>query len=98
MAKAQRVDHIVRSRDGGTLLIKGMTRSLADKLHCTECMGWDTDPADCTDAMCPHFPFRGRTRRANTSEAQAKPGRIMSDEQKTKMKAGRQAKQEALRA
>ncbi len=56
----ERVDHKIRCRAGGTVEIKGLTRSKAIKLQCTECLGWgEDDPKNCTDKLCPLFPFRG---------------------------------------
>ena len=90
MAKAQRVEHAVRTKDGGTILIKNLTRTTAIKLQCGECMGWDTLPADCTDAKCPLFPFRGRTLRANRAEVAKSAKAPMTAEHKAKMRAGLQ--------
>ena len=56
--------HTVRSMDGGTKDFAPYTRGLAIKLHCTECMGYESDPKDCTDPKCALFPYRGRTFRA----------------------------------
>lgn len=28
---------------------------------CTECMGFESDPKDCTSKYCPVFPYKGRT-------------------------------------
>jgi hypothetical protein len=56
------VRHTVRTRDGGTKTMK-VTRGLAIKLHCTECMG-DNHPDDCTSKLCALYPFRGITRAA----------------------------------
>ena len=94
MAKAQRVEHTVRTKDGGTILIKNLTRATAIKLQCGECLGWDTLPADCVDARCPLFPFRGRTMRANRAEVEERIKAPMSADQKAKMRAGRLAKLE----
>ena len=53
--------HTVRTRDGGEKAIK-MGRRLAIFLMCTECLGWEGQPKDCTSPLCPLFPFRGATR------------------------------------
>jgi len=55
------VSHIVRSRSGENIAINGMTRGKAIKLFCTECLGWESNPADCTAPLCPLFPYRGKT-------------------------------------
>ena len=52
--------HTVRTQDGGTRTMK-MARTLAVRAMCTECMGWDSHPKDCTSKLCPLYPFRGRT-------------------------------------
>ncbi len=59
--KSSAKGHTVRSKDGGTVTFKNYTKGNAIKIHCTECMGWETNPADCTSPMCPLFPFRKRT-------------------------------------
>ena len=56
--------HTVRTRDGGTRKIGTYTRGLAIKLHCTECLGFEGDPKECTCPKCPLFPFRGRSQAA----------------------------------
>lgn len=33
------------------------------KFMCSECMGWETHPKDCKDALCPLFPYRGKAKR-----------------------------------
>ena len=54
------VTHTVRTKDGLTKSLR-MTRNLAIKLHCTECMG-DNHPSTCTSLLCPLYPYRGQTR------------------------------------
>lgn len=61
------VRHRVRTSDGGTKEIK-LTRGLAIKLACTECLGWGENPKECTSPMCPLFPYRGRTMASMESE------------------------------
>ncbi|OQC56280.1 MAG: hypothetical protein BWX54_01484 [Verrucomicrobia bacterium ADurb.Bin018] len=39
-------------------------RELAIRMKCTECFGWETDPAECTAPLCPLYPFRGLTRKS----------------------------------
>ena len=53
------VTHEVGTRSGGLKEIE-LTRSLAIKAFCTECMGWD-HPKHCTSINCPLYPFRGKT-------------------------------------
>lgn len=52
--------HTIRTQDGGTITLD-YARSQAIKLHCTECLGWETHPQKCTATLCPLFPFRGQT-------------------------------------
>jgi hypothetical protein len=54
------VSHTVRTRDGGVKTLK-YGRKLAIRLACTECLGWEDHPKDCTSPLCPLFPFRGIT-------------------------------------
>lgn len=61
--------HTIRTKDSGTVCIRGYTRSRAIKLHCMECMGWDSHPRDCSAPLCPLFPFRGRTLAGRQPEA-----------------------------
>lgn len=57
--------HTIRARDGGTVEVDGYTRGRAIKLFCTECLGWgEVHPKDCTDTLCPLFPYRGKTQTA----------------------------------
>lgn len=62
--KAQTVTHEIRGKNGHLLRVK-LTRRTAILVHCTECMGYENDPKDCTSRYCALFPFRGRTRKAN---------------------------------
>ena len=52
--------HTVRTRDGGKKATK-CGRKQAILLMCTECLGWEHHPKDCTAPLCPLFPFRGIT-------------------------------------
>ena len=63
-----RVHHTVRTRDGGMKEIINMTPRQAIKIFCTECMGWDTDPKNCTATHCALYPLRGRTLITNYAE------------------------------
>jgi hypothetical protein len=56
--------HTVETEDGGTISLR-LTRGLAIRLFCTECLGWEGNPkSDCTSRRCPLYPFRGYTRAA----------------------------------
>jgi len=59
--KARKIVHTVRTADGGTKEVKNLTRTLAVKMLCTECLGFEGDPKECTSPMCPVWPFRRRT-------------------------------------
>ena len=58
--------HTVRTRDGGTKTLK-LTRKLAIHAFCTECLGWEDHPSDCTARMCPLYPFRNLTLKTRNS-------------------------------
>lgn len=50
----------LRTRDGNTVTLS-YNKGTAIKFKCTECLGWDDNPKQCTDTMCPLFPFRGQS-------------------------------------
>ena len=53
--------HRIRTKDGGTVVIKNYARAKAIKLHCTCCCGYEEmNPRDCPDKLCPLWPFRGK--------------------------------------
>jgi len=54
------VTHTVRTSSGGRKTIR-MTRGLAIKLMCTECLGWEGQPKECPSTLCPLYPYRGKT-------------------------------------
>ncbi len=54
------VYHTVRTADEGHIKLK-LTRKLAMAAMCTECMGFEENPADCTSYCCPLYPFRAKT-------------------------------------
>lgn len=55
--------HTIRQPNGRTATLKNyVSRKTAIRLYCCECLGWETNPKNCTATMCPLFPFRGRTR------------------------------------
>ena len=53
--------HTVRTRDEGTRYFKHYGRRLAMAIFCTECLGWEEDPKECTAPLCPLFPFRTKS-------------------------------------
>jgi hypothetical protein len=55
----QITEHTIRAADGGTVTAK-LNRGKAIKAMCTECMGFEGNPRDCTSKLCPLFPWRGR--------------------------------------
>ncbi len=59
-ARSGSVTHVVRTADGRYRELR-LTRKLAMAACCTECMGFEADPADCTTYRCPLWPFRART-------------------------------------
>ncbi len=54
------------------------TRSKAIKAFCTECLGHETHPRECTTVCCALYPFRGKTLVA------WKEGRPIKEEEKSK--------------
>lgn len=64
------MNHTVRHKNYGlqrnqqVVEIKNYTRGLAIKLFCTECLGHETNPSDCSAVCCPIFPYRGKTMKA----------------------------------
>jgi hypothetical protein len=53
--------HTVRGYGGGEPVeMQGLTRARAIKLHCTECMGWECHPKECTSPLCALYPYRGK--------------------------------------
>jgi hypothetical protein len=53
--------HVVRTNIGTTKEIDTYTRGKAIRIHCTECMGHESDPRDCTSLMCALYPYRKKT-------------------------------------
>lgn len=58
-----RVLHAIRTSTNGTRELR-YGRELAIRMMCTQCLGWEADPAECTAPLCPLFPFRGLTRKS----------------------------------
>lgn len=53
--------HTVRCKDGKTTTFKHYGRKLAMACFCTECLGWEDNPVNCTAPLCPLYPFRKKT-------------------------------------
>jgi len=60
-SKNMAVKQTIRTK-AGTLKEVEITRNQAIALHCTECMGHEENPLDCTSVNCALYPFRKRTR------------------------------------
>ena len=57
--------HKIRSAEGsGEMIDVELTPMKAIKAMCTECMGFEDHPKNCTAVSCPLFPYRGQTRLA----------------------------------
>ena len=50
----------IRTKSGGKKQVE-LTRGEAIKVRCTECLGFEDHPRDCTDIHCPSYPFRGKS-------------------------------------
>ena len=57
-------------RTGKTVVIDGYARARAVKIFCTECLGFEDHPKDCTANLCPLFPFRGKSTLAYDGESE----------------------------
>ena len=66
--------HTVRHKDGGTITFKNYSLKLAVLLNCSDCCGFESDPRQCPDKLCPMWPFRGYTlkNRARLDEEKAR--------------------------
>ena len=65
-------EHTVRTNkhDGtGRITLSPYTRGMAIRLHCTECLGFEGNPKDCTSPACALYPFRKKTFMAYEKEA-----------------------------
>lgn len=61
MGAAPTLRHRIRAAKGsGTVEVK-ITRGIAIKAFCTECLGFETHPTDCTVTLCPLYPYRGKS-------------------------------------
>ena len=74
------MNHTVRTRDGGEIEIKGLTRQTAISLFCSECLGWETHPKDCTATKCPLFPYRRKSQKAYYSSPSGSNGSDLAPE------------------
>jgi hypothetical protein len=59
------VNHTVLCSNG-LYLIARLTRKTAILAFCTECLGFEDHPDNCTSRFCPLYPFRGKTLRSKT--------------------------------
>lgn len=57
---AQKKTHTMRTNKNRRVTVL-LNRKMAIKAKCTECMGWEGNPNECTAILCPLYPFRGRT-------------------------------------
>jgi hypothetical protein len=57
------IEHTIHTREGGLKEVS-LYRATAIKVFCTECMGWDSNPKECTAQNCALFPFRGKSQLA----------------------------------
>lgn len=64
--------HTVKTKDCSLTVIHDYTRGKAIKLFCTECIGWQGNPKDCTAKTCPLFPYRGKSEKAYRSNLKVK--------------------------
>ena len=55
--------HTIRTSENGRIELE-IHPSLAIKLKCMDCLGYEGNPKDCTATLCPLYPFRGRTLRS----------------------------------
>jgi hypothetical protein len=69
------VAHTVRAADGGNATFPDYTRGFAIHAHCSECMGWEGNPRDCTATRCALYPFRGMTHRTREASKVPSTGR-----------------------
>ena len=77
MKESERV-HTIRTKDyGETKLVVDVPKygkAKAIKLFCTECLGFEDNPKECTAKMCPLYPFRGRAQAAYAEGRPLKDG------------------------
>ena len=61
------LSHTVLCADGKTKIINNYSRHKAIKLKCMSCINWEGNPKDCTDKICPLYPFKEWTNLSKTS-------------------------------
>jgi hypothetical protein len=73
------VSHTMRSKGGGTVTLEKLSKLKAIRAFCTECQGWEEDPNNCTDLLCPLYPWRGRVQFTSKSpqDVQGTPKTIL---------------------
>lgn len=54
------ITHTIRTSNNKRTTVD-LTPQLAIKLFCTECCGWESNPKDCGQTICPLYPYRGKT-------------------------------------
>lgn len=62
----------------GKYLIVRLTKKQAIQAHCTECMGFEENPINCTSFACSLYPYRGRTLRTRTGDLTKSEARLLS--------------------
>jgi len=65
--------HTVRNNEydqtpENTVEIEPYGRRRAIMLHCTECMGFEQHPSECTSKLCALYPYRGKSTMAYKKE------------------------------
>jgi len=58
------IPHEIITRSGGARAVK-LTKGDAIKLFCTQCMGYESNPQNCTAKRCPLYLYRGWSRKGN---------------------------------
>jgi hypothetical protein len=53
--------HTIRGFGGNGTVEVVLNRQTAIKAQCTECMGYESDPKECTSKLCSLWPWRGKT-------------------------------------
>ena len=62
----------------GLYLIVRLTKKQAIQAHCTECMGFEENPINCTSFACSLYPYRGRTLRTRTGDITKEQARLLA--------------------
>ena len=60
--------HRVRTADQGFIELHPYNKNLSIACMCTECLGFETNPIDCTAITCPLFPYRRKTQKTMRGE------------------------------